>query len=47
MHQHQCVHAALRDEPRGHDRLAECRRGRQHTSVVGKHRLGCDLLVDT
>ena len=45
MDEHQRVHAALGDEPRGDDRLAERRRGGQHAGVVRQHRVGRRLSV--
>ena len=44
MHEHQRVDAALGDQPRGDDRLAEGGRGGQHTGVVRQQRVRGGLL---
>ena len=45
MHEHQCIDAALGDQPGSDDCLAERRRGGQDTSFVLQHRLGRELLL--
>lgn len=45
MDEHERADAALRDQPRTHDRLAEPGGGRQHARVVGDDRVGRGLLI--
>ena len=45
MDEYERTDAALRDQPRAHDRLAECGGGRQHAGVVGENRLRRDQLL--
>ena len=47
MNQHERTDAAPRDQPRTHDRLAECGGGRQHAGVVSEERVCCNLLITT
>src|SRR5262245_52712551 len=44
MHQHERVDAALRDEPRGNDGLAKCRRRRQDACLVAQDGIGSGFL---
>jgi hypothetical protein len=45
VNEHECVDAALRDQPGGHDCLAECSGCRQHACLVRQKRLGRSLLL--
>src|SRR5262245_45979978 len=45
MNEHERVHSALRNEPRGDDRLAKCSGGRQDSSLMAQHDVRCGLLV--
>jgi hypothetical protein len=45
MDEHERTDAALGDQPRAHDRFAECGGGRQHAGVVCENRVRRDLLL--
>ena len=45
MDEHQRVHAALGDQPRGDDRLAKRRRRGEHAGIVRQHRVCSGLLL--
>src|SRR5688500_8853115 len=45
MDQHECVNAALRDEPCGDDGLAKRGGRRQDSSLVAQHGVGCGPLL--
>lgn len=45
IHQHERVDAALGDEPCGHDRLAECRGGRENARLIFQQCRGGALLL--
>ena len=45
--EHECTDAAPRDQPRAHDRLAECGGGRKHSGVVSQERVRRNLLITT
>ncbi len=45
MNEHERVHPALGNEPRGNDGLAKCGSGRQDSNFVPQHVAGCGLLL--
>jgi hypothetical protein len=45
VHKDQCVHLAPGDQPRSHDRLAECRRCGEHAGIMRDHPLGSGHLL--
>ena len=45
MNEHERVHPALSNEPRGDNGLAKCGGGRQNASLVAQHRGRCWLLL--
>src|SRR5262249_37724214 len=45
MNEHERVHSALSNEPRGDDSLAKCSSGRQHPSVMTQHGVRRSLLL--
>jgi len=47
MHEHQRVHAALRDQPRGNNGLAERGRRRKDPHIMSEHRVGGGELLAT
>ena len=47
MNQHERVHAAPGDEPRGDDGLAKGGCGRQHAGLMTQHRVRCGFLLSS